>query len=108
MPPFAFLTNHGLTMLCIAEDPKIRTRDIATAIDITERAAQRIVADLVDAGYLTRRRNGRRNEYAIPADLSLLLPRQRDIELGSLLNVLLPAATLVARRDEITGHHPGE
>lgn len=101
--PFAFLTNHGLALLCIADDPQVRMRDIATSVDITERAAQRIVADLVDAGYVDRRRTGRRNEYTVRGDLSLTLPNQRDIDLGSLLNVLLPTGTTATRRAQVTG-----
>ena len=103
MPPFGFLTNHGLALLCIAEDPRIRMRDIATAVDITERAAQRIVADLIDAGYVSRRRDGRRNEYSVRTDLPLTLPNQRDVDLGALLAVLLPAGTSDSRREQIVG-----
>jgi hypothetical protein len=108
VPPFAFLTNHGLVLLCIAEDPQIRMRDIAATIDITERAAQRIVSDLIGAEYITRARNGRRNEYTVRTDLPLGLPSQRDIDLGSLLNVLLPAGTTTARREQMIGHAPGD
>lgn len=104
MPLFAFLTNHGLVLLCIAEDPRVRIRDIATRVDITERAAQRIVADLIETGYVTRRRDGRRNEYAVRTDLRLALPNQRDIDIGSLLNVLLPAGTSAERRERVTGN----
>jgi DNA-binding IclR family transcriptional regulator len=93
MPPFSFLTNHGLVLLCIAEDPRQRMRDIAAHIDITERAAQRIVADLVGAGYLTRTREGRRNSYTVKTALPIALPAQRDVALGSLLDALLPAAS---------------
>src|SRR5690348_5430935 len=103
MAPFAFLTNHGLVLLCIADDPQARMRDIAAAVDITERAAQRIVADLVGAGYIHRRRDGRRNRYTVRTDLSLALPNQRDIDLGSLLNILLPTGTSNARRAQVTG-----
>jgi hypothetical protein len=78
-------------------------RDIATAIDITERAAQRIVSDLIDAGYVARRRDGRRNEYSVRTDLPLALPNQRDVDLGSLLSVLLPSGTSETRREQITG-----
>jgi hypothetical protein len=86
---FAFLTNHVLALLCIAEDPRVRMRDIATAVNITERAAQRIVSDLIDAGYVDRRRDGRRNEYSVRTDLPLALPNRRHIDIGSLLAVLL-------------------
>jgi DNA-binding Lrp family transcriptional regulator len=98
---FSFLTNHGLVLLCIAEDPRIRLREIAASVQITERAAQRIVSDLIGAGYVDRAREGRRNLYAIRGDLPITLPSQRDIELNSLLTVLLPSTSSDERRDEI-------
>lgn len=87
-PDFAFLTNHGKALLLIAEDPEIRMRDIAALLDITERGTQRIVADLVKAGYLGRERIGRRNLYTVRTHLPLGLPIQRDIDIGSLLTIL--------------------
>jgi predicted transcriptional regulator len=99
--PFSFITNHGLALLSIAEDPQIRMRDIAATVAITERAAQRIVSDLIEAGYIDRKRVGRRNEYAIRTDLSVRLPNQRDIELGSLLGVLLPPGSADERRTTV-------
>lgn len=63
--PWTFLTNHTRTMIVIAEDPEVRLRDIAVRIGITERAVQRIVAELEEAGYLTHDRIGRRNRYRI-------------------------------------------
>ena len=101
--PFSFLTNHGLTLLCIAEDPRARLRDIAATVGITERAAQRIVSDLVAAGYVEREREGRRNTYTVGAHLQVKLPNQRDIDLGSLVRVLLPAGANDARQVEVTG-----
>jgi hypothetical protein len=101
MAPFSFLTNHGLTLLCIAHDPRARIRDIAASVEITERAAQRIVADLVDAGYVARTREGRRNVYVVNGELRLALPSQRDVDLGSLLGVLVPADTTTERRELI-------
>lgn len=99
MQPFGFLTNHGLALLCIADDPAIRMRDIAGHLDITERAAQRLVADLVESGYVERERVGRRNLYRVQTDFRLSLPNQRDIDLNSLLNVLLPRGSSTSRRD---------
>jgi DNA-binding IclR family transcriptional regulator len=91
-PPrdFAFLTNHGKALLLIAHDLRIRMRDIADLLGITERATQRIVADLARAGYLARQRDGRRNLYSLGPDLPLGLPIQRDIDIRALL-ALLPA-----------------
>jgi MarR family len=104
-PPFSFLTNHGLTLLCIAEDPRVRIREIAATLGITERASQRLVSDLIGAGYVTRTRDGRRNSYTVRTDLPIALPSQRDIDLSSLLDVLLPEASSGLRRD---GMSPGD
>src|SRR5947209_5860040 len=88
-PEFDFLTNHAKTLLLIAHDQRIRIRDMADLLDITERATQRIVADLAHAGYVDRTREGRRNVYSVRTEAPLGLPTQRDIDIGSLLGVLL-------------------
>jgi DNA-binding MarR family transcriptional regulator len=98
VPPFAFLTNHGLALISIAQDPDARMRDIAGDVDITERAAQRIVADLIEAGYLDRERVGRRNRYTIRTGLAVALPASRDVDLSALLEVLLPDGSSRGRR----------
>ena len=89
-PDFAFLTNHGKTLLVIANDPRIRMRDIAALLQITERATQRIVAELADAGYIDRERNGRRNFYSVKTHMPVGLPTQRDIDIEALLAILHP------------------
>ncbi len=99
--PFSFLSNHGLVLLCIAHDPRSRMRDVAAAVDITERAAQRIVAELIDSGYVTRTREGRRNHYTVRADLAITVPTARDVDLGSLLNVLVPKGSSDERHDKV-------
>ena len=88
MPEFSFLTNHGKTLLLIAHDPRIRMRDIAGLLDITERATHRIVGDLDRSGYVERRREGRRNVYSVRTHLPLGLPIQRDVDIGSLLAIV--------------------
>jgi DNA-binding Lrp family transcriptional regulator len=88
VPDWTFLTNHAHVLLCVARDPGIRLRDIATAVGITERAAQRIVAELIDAGYLDRTREGRRNRYRIHPELPLRHPLERDHAIGEILSAL--------------------
>jgi DNA-binding MarR family transcriptional regulator len=91
---FSFLTNHGLALITIAHDPRARMRDIAAALGITERAAQRIVGDLVESGYLGREREGRRNVYTVRDDQPLSLSGPRKLQVGDLLRVLEePAAS---------------
>ena len=87
-PKFSFLTNHGKTLLLIADDPRIRLRDIAVVLDITERATHRIVGDLDRAGYVERTREGRRNFYSVRTQLPLGLPIQRDVDIGALLAIV--------------------
>jgi len=87
-PGWSFLTNHAQVLLCIAHDPGIRLREIGDAVGITERAAHRIVAELAAAGYIARRRNGRRNHYTIKSHLPLPDPVARDQKIGDLLAIL--------------------
>ena len=87
-PGWTFVTNHTQVLLCIARDSDIRLRDIATRIGITERAAQRILADLVGAGYVERQREGRRNRYTVNPDLRMRHPAQEGHDIGEMLNLL--------------------
>lgn len=65
MAAWSFLTNHARALLVIAEDPESRLREIAAAIGVTERTAFGIVADLTEAGYVVKERDGRRNRYHV-------------------------------------------
>jgi Winged helix-turn-helix DNA-binding len=85
---WTFLTNHGRVLLCIAEDPGIRLREIGERVGITERAAHRIVGELADAGYVSRERHGRRNRYTIHSHRPLPDPLARRQSVGELLGVL--------------------
>ncbi len=87
-PEFAFLTSHGKALLVIAHDRRIRIRDLASRLGLTERATQRIVADLANTGYIEREREGRRTLYTVRHHLPLGLPIQRDIDIGALLAIL--------------------
>ena len=87
-PGWSFLTNHAQVLLCIAHDPGVRLRDIGEAVGITERAAHRIVVELADAGYISRRRNGRRSHYTIKSHLPLPDPLVREQKIGDLLDIL--------------------
>jgi DNA-binding MarR family transcriptional regulator len=86
-----FLTNHTQVLLCIARDPDVRLRDVAEQVGITERAAQRILAELVDAGYVVRERLGRRNRYVINPTTEMRHPAQGGQEVGNLINLLQPS-----------------
>jgi hypothetical protein len=90
-----FLTNHAHVLLCVAHDPGIRLRDIASAVGITERGAHNVLSDLVDEGYVTRERHGRRNHYTVKPELPLRHPLVQKQEVGDLLQVLLSPEGLV-------------
>src|SRR5260370_12080933 len=68
---WSFLTNHARVLVCIAHDPGVRLRDIATTLGITERTAYGIVTDLTAAGYVVKDKNGRRNRYQIQVHLPM-------------------------------------
>jgi DNA-binding IclR family transcriptional regulator len=84
---WSFLTNHAQVLVCIANDPEIRLRDIGDRIGITERAAHRIVVELATAGYISRERQGRRNRYTIEPNLPLPDPLGRGRKVGDLLSL---------------------
>ena len=87
-PRWTFLTNHGHVLLCLAMSPELRLRDVAEQVGVTERAVQRIVSDLEEGGYLTRRRSGRQNEYEINADGAMRHPLESHGTVQSLIDLV--------------------
>ena len=91
MADWSFLTNHARALLFIAREPDARLRDLAVALDVTERTAFGIVADLTDAGYVVKERAGRRNRYQIQDHLPLPDKISRERTIGEVLNLLVDA-----------------
>ena len=89
MANWTFLTNHALVLLCIADDPEARLRDIAASLKMTERSAFGIVTDLVEAGYVVKEKDGRRNRYHIQAHLPLPDAAGRERTVGEILALLV-------------------
>jgi predicted transcriptional regulator len=85
---WVFLTNHAHVLLSLASDPEARARDIAERVGITERAAQRIVSDLIAEGYISKTKNGRRNRYTVNRQGRLRHPVFRKLQIGPLLDIL--------------------
>ncbi|MFO0783470.1 MAG: MarR family transcriptional regulator [Phycisphaerales bacterium] len=82
---WTFLSNHAHVLLLLAAEPEIRLRDVATRVGITERAVQRIVADLETGSYIERERAGRRNRYKVHPELPLRHPVEAHRKIGSLI-----------------------
>jgi predicted transcriptional regulator len=82
MASWTFLTYHARILLCVAHDPGVRLRDIAPSLDITERRALGIITDLVEAGYVVKENNGRRNCYHVQAHLPPSEPDGRERAVG--------------------------
>jgi DNA-binding MarR family transcriptional regulator len=93
-PSWSFLTNHARVLLCVARDPEIRLRDIGDQVGITERAAYRIVDELVSGGYLSRERSGRRNRYTVHGHLPVPDRIRRSQPVGELLEILVAEAAV--------------
>jgi MarR family len=91
MASWTFLTYHARVLLCVAHDPGVRLRDIAARLDITERGAFGIITDLVQAGYVVKEKNGRRNRYHVQAHLPLPEPDGRERTVGEILSLLTGA-----------------
>jgi MarR family len=97
---WTFLTVHARVLLCVAHDPGARLRDIAASLDITERSVFGIVADLVEAGYVVKKKDGRRNRYRIQAHLPLPEPAARERTVGEVL-ALLAGVDVTGDRSEL-------
>jgi hypothetical protein len=82
---WTFLTSHARVLLLVSHDPGVRLRDIAASLDITERSAFGIITDLVEAGYVIKEKDGRRNRYHIQAHLPLPEPDGRERTVGEIL-----------------------
>lgn len=83
-----FVTNYAHVLVCIAADPSARLTDIAETVGVTERTASQLVRDLEQAGYLTKTRTGRRNQYEVHDELPLRHPRHRHHTVGELIRFL--------------------
>ncbi len=90
-PSWTFLTNHSHVLISIAQNPEARMRDIAQRVGITERAVQRIIEDLTDAGYLKVEKVGRCNTYAVLPKKSLRHPVEEHVQVGKLLEMVVGA-----------------
>lgn len=86
---WTFLTNHAHVLLCLVENPEARMREVAARVGITERAVQRIVAELEEAGYLSRMREGRANRYRVHEDLFLRHPVEGHCTIAELIGMVL-------------------
>ncbi|MFK7999610.1 MAG: helix-turn-helix transcriptional regulator [Polyangiales bacterium] len=87
-PSWTFLSNHAHVLLCISRNADTRLRDIALDVGITERAVQRIVVELEDAGVVEREKRGRRNHYMLHGDIPLRHPLEDHRTVGDLLRLL--------------------
>ena len=89
---WTFLTNHTQVLICISQERDVTLRDVANRVGITERAAQRIVADLVAEEIIERRRVGRRNHYLVNRGAAMRHAAQANLQIGPLLDLLQPPA----------------
>ena len=91
MVSWTLLTVHARVLLCVTHDPGVRLRDIAASLDITERSAFSIITDLVEAGYVVKEKDGRRNRYRIQTTSPLPEPTARERTVGEVLALLADA-----------------
>ena len=86
---WTFLSNHAHVLICLAQDPDLRLREVAERIGITERAVQNIISDLETEGLVTRFREGRRNTYELNLARPLRHPIERHRQVGDLVQLIL-------------------
>lgn len=94
---WTFLTNHAHVLLCLVENPEARMRDVAARVAITERAVQRIVSELEDAGYLSRVRQGRANRYTVNEGLPLRHSIEDHCTIAELIEMVIEGRLRIGR-----------
>jgi len=100
-PQWNFFTNHAHVLICLARNAQQPLREVALAVGITERAVQRIVTELEEAGFLERKRIGRQNTYIIHNEGRLRHPMEAHRVIGDLLDVVVPRAS---KSVDVGGH----
>jgi MarR family len=104
---WTFLTTHARVLLLVAHDPGVRLRDVAASLDVTERSAFGVISDLVEAGYVVKEKDGRRNRYHIQAHLPLPEPTARERTVGQVLALLIGADVTVTGKQAAAARSPG-
>lgn len=89
-PAWTFLTHHAQMLLAVAREPDARVRDLAERVGVSARSAVSLLGDLVAAGYVERRREGRRNVYSVRAELPFRHPAHADHAIGELMAIFGP------------------
>ena len=87
-PQWTIFSNHAHVLVCIARNPEERVREIARKVGITERAVQRIIGDLEEAGVITRERRGRTNRYSLSLDRPLRHPLEANTTIAEVIRVI--------------------
>lgn len=85
---WTFLTNHAHILICLRHEPTLRVRDLADLVGVTERAAHRILGDLIESGYVSKERAGRRNHYRLNLDHPMRHPLERSTPVRHLIEAL--------------------
>ncbi len=88
MSGWTFLSNHAHVLLLLAREPELRMREVAARVDITERAVQRIISELVEEGYVDVSKEGRRNVYTVDPAAGLRHPLEHGVTIGDLADLL--------------------
>jgi len=101
-PSWTFLSNHAHVLISISADPELRMRDVAMRVGITERAVQRIVAELEEGGYLKIIREGRRNRYEVNPEAPLRHPTMEGHWVGEILSVIVPESVRRTRPSKVS------
>ncbi len=87
-PEWTFLSNHAHVLLCLSRDPEVLMREVAELVGVTERAVQRIVAELESAGFVEREKDGRRNHYRVDRRKHLRHPLEAHRRVDALLGLI--------------------
>ena len=85
---WTFITNHAVVLTFLNHEERLTSREIASALGITERSVIRIIKDLEAEGYIAKRKEGRENRYTVNTNLPLRRNDQREVSVYELLQLI--------------------
>ena len=88
MSQWNFFTNYGHVVFVLSQNPKITTRDVAQTVGITERATQKIIADLEKGGFIKIKKDGRNNIYKVNGKRKLRHDIERGCQLDDIIEII--------------------
>ena len=85
---WTFLSHHAHVLIALSDNPELTMDELAKIEGVTTRSVVNVLNDLVEAGYITKERQGRKNHYTINLSSPLRHQTSTDRNVGDLISAL--------------------